>query len=119
MQGNDLGIGFIIITVMYLIYGVFSLWYAYYIGVKKVFIMLGEMTPELDSRITNRSKFAKEFAWPYWVTGVCSLVLCVVAFITYEVKYLIIGVCVTLALALYSARCIRRMNEKIRRGVYR
>lgn len=51
MQGNELGIGFIIITVMYLIYGVFSLWYAYYIGVKKVFLMLGEMTPELDARI--------------------------------------------------------------------
>lgn len=119
MQGNELGIGFIIITVIYLIYGVFSLWYSYYIGVKKVFLILGEMTPELDARIKNRSKFAKEFAWPYFVTGVCALILCVLAFITYNVTYLIIGVCITLALAFYSARSIRKMNEKIRRGVYR
>ena len=119
MQGNELGIGFIIITVMYLIYGVFSLWYAYYIGVKKVFLMLGEMTPELDARIKNRSKFAKEFAWPYVATGICSPALCVAALTTYDILYLIIGVCVTIVLALYSAHSIRKMNEKIRRGVYR
>ena len=119
MQGNELGIGFIIITVLYLIYGVFSLWYAYYIGVKKVFLMLGEMTPELDARIKNRSKFAKEFAWPYVATGICSLALCVAALITYDILYLIIGVCVTIVLALYSAHSIRKMNEKIRRGMYR
>ena len=81
--------------------------------------MLGEMTPELDARIKNRSKFAKEFAWPYVAAGICSLALCVAALITYDILYLIIGVCVTIVLALYSAHSIRKMNEKIRRGVYR
>ncbi|MFR4008694.1 MAG: hypothetical protein ACLT0Y_05055 [Christensenellales bacterium] len=119
VEGSKLGIGFTVITIMYLIYGAVNLWYAYYIGVKKVFIIMGEMTPELDARITNRGKFAREHAWPYLATGICSIGLCIAAFITFDLKYLIIGVCVTVLLALYSARSIRKMHEKIRRGVYR
>ncbi len=119
MEGSKLGIGFTVITIMYLIYGALNLCYDYYIGVKKVFIIMGEMTPELDARITNRGKFAREHAWPYLATGICSIGLCIAAFITFDLKYLIIGVCVTVLLALYSARSIRKMHEKIRRGVYR
>ena len=40
VEGSKLGIGFTVITIMYLIYGAVNLWYAYYIGVKKVFIIM-------------------------------------------------------------------------------
>ncbi|MBQ9989144.1 MAG: hypothetical protein IJP30_05365 [Clostridia bacterium] len=108
-----------VMTVIYVIYGILSLFVGYQIYSKRNYSMINGLDPSGLSRVHNHKKFGLDYSLAHFLTGASCLIGGIMVFADGgNFKAIIPSIIVTVLLSFYGSITLHRLPERLRRGRY-
>lgn len=108
-----------LMTVIYAVYGLLSIYIGYQIYAKRNYRLINGLDASGLRRVQNHKKFGLDYSLAHYLTGVSCLVggLCVLIN-KGDFKTIIPSIVVTVLLSFYGSFQLNRLPERLRRGRY-